>query len=229
MITIASLYTFTCYGMDFDFDYEAGDYTILFKNNGDSACFNKKTGDLLFASTPLCVYENQTQPKSTLQNSIRHNIINNVTKLPQPRTPKTGYGLKFLPQDSSINRNLKSLCEDPQNIQHFKTIARFLEDVHHLNNISRERSLESEHYLNNPHKQRPLYEKSPLAGIKRVTTLLRSRKIEDNFDKSYQDALDSANKLTNKLPQPQREEILKDLDKAIENAQYNRFQTKRYS
>lgn len=244
IIAAASLCTSMCYGMQEDDCFNFDDI-IQYKNNkGVIIAYNKNTGEtaswdderdafieILPAINPVKPLEVIYLPKSTeKQNATNNSKKLPIPKLPKPRSLKTGYGLAFLPQHSFLKYNLKSLCKDPQNIQYFKTIARFLEDVNHLNNINRERSSENEHNLTNSNKERPLYdEKSPLAGIKRVTTLLRSKKIEHNVDKSYQDALDSANKLTSKLPRLQREQILKDLDKAIENAQHSRFQAKLYS
>lgn len=130
-----------------------------------------------------------------------------VAKLPQPRPFKTGYGLDFLPQYSPIKRNLKLLCKDPQNVEDLKAIAHYLENENHLYNIAGEC---------------PEYGKGgPLGGIKRVSALALSKKI--NAGQWQRNVIDAGHRIVNNLPQPLRAQALEDLDRAIKNAQNNRL------
>lgn len=125
-IAVASLCTFTCYGK------EKKDYL------GFSKCLGIDSKPLSLASraiiTTLLLGKSE-QLNLNPQNTTNHSEKLPIMKFPQPRSLKTGYGLAFLPQDSLIKRNLKSLCKDLQNIEDLKVFARYLENVHHIGSI----------------------------------------------------------------------------------------------
>lgn len=192
MITVASLCTFACYGIDsntYDFNDE------IYEPSTDILTgMYKSKEEFLDAWNEFL----QDQKKASKKNPMV-----------KPRSFKTGYGLKFLPQDSQ----LKSLYKDPQNIKDLSAFAQYLQNVNRIGNIDKE---DHSNFL------------LPIRSLKRAIAMAQRKKIISDIDKSVEDVNTSIDQLISKLPESQQSQALDDCYKAKSNALYNRFQNKRY-